>query len=98
MESEISDDVSNDFMRMIKKSFTQNSKIESARRRRNEVQKIRETHAMNANKRRAEITDKAMQKRWIDDANRNDQAFQLRKQNEELVMLRKVFIRLLILF
>jgi hypothetical protein len=69
--------------------------MEAARRRRATMQKIRENNSVTANKRRADISNKALQRRWVEDTKRGNDAFHMRKENEEAVMLRKMYRGLL---
>eukprot|EP00596_Hydrurales_sp_CCMP1899_P007199 CAMPEP_0119038906 /NCGR_PEP_ID=MMETSP1177-20130426/8086_1 /TAXON_ID=2985 /ORGANISM="Ochromonas sp, Strain CCMP1899" /LENGTH=374 /DNA_ID=CAMNT_0007002075 /DNA_START=380 /DNA_END=1501 /DNA_ORIENTATION=- len=87
-----------DARRLFKSSqngFEQEERMEAARRRRATMQKIRENSSVTANKRRAEISNKALQRRWVEDTKRGNDAFHMRKENEEAVMLRKMYRGLL---
>lgn len=66
------------------------SKIEAARRRRENALFLRESASRAANLRHAEISRDAMQQKWQQDADRARQAFELRRANDDQVVLRKV--------
>ena len=85
----------NDFLKSSRIVFQQDAKLEAARKRRMQQQKLRENNTKLANKRRSEASIRALQKRWVDDTRRGEKAHQLRQQNEEHVMLRKMYRGLL---
>lgn len=85
----------NDFLKSSRIVFEQEEKLEAARKRRIQQLKLRENRTKIANKRRNEASIRALQKRWVDDTRRGEKAHQLRQQNEEHVMLRKIYRGLL---
>jgi hypothetical protein len=85
----------NDFLKSSRNVFQQEAKLEAARKRRMQQQKVHENRTKLANKRRSEASIRALQKRWVDDTRRGEKAHQLRQQNEEHVMLRKMYRGLL---
>jgi hypothetical protein len=73
------------------KRLKQDEKIEFARKRRELLKKTKEAELSAGNKRRAEISERAMQKRWMKETEREDESFKLRRSSEEHVMLRKIY-------
>ncbi len=67
-----------------------NEKLRTAAERRERVISLRESQLRVANLKHTETSRKALQKRWIDNNDRHEKSFELRQQNEENVMLRKV--------
>jgi hypothetical protein len=70
-------------------------KMEAARRRRELLRKSRESTCLANNRRRSDVSNRVLQGRWIEDNSREEDAHQLRKSNEEHVMLRKIYRGLL---
>ncbi len=68
-------------------------RIEAARRRRENALFLRESASRAANLRHAEISRDAMQQKWVEDADRARQAFELRRTSDDQVALRKVFLQ-----
>jgi hypothetical protein len=66
------------------------SKLEAARKRKALLLKTRENKSTLASHRRAETTNRALNRRWTEETNRREQSFLLRRQSEEHVMLRSV--------
>jgi hypothetical protein len=67
-----------------------NEKLRCAAQRRDKALSARESQLRATNLRQSEVSRKAMQKRWLDNHTRHEKSFELRQQNEENVMLRKV--------
>eukprot|EP01034_Spumella_vulgaris_P025835 gene25835-32332_t len=57
---------------------------------------LKESHLRVTNLRQSEVSRKAMQKRWLDNHARHEKSFELRQQNEENVLLRKIYQGLLL--
>lgn len=77
------------------KRIQQDEKIEFARKRRELLKKKKEAEASAGNQRRAKITNRAMQNRWMKEHELEDESFKLRRSSEEHVMLRKIYRGLL---
>lgn len=71
-------------------------KIEAARRRRENALFLKESASRAANLRHAEVSREALQQKWLDDADRARQAFELRRTSDDQVALRKVGVLLLL--
>jgi hypothetical protein len=84
-----------EFFKSSRTMFQQDVKLEAARRRRAQQQSVRDSRTKLANRRRTETSVRALQKRWVEDTRRGEKAHELRQQNEEHVMLRKMYRGLL---
>jgi len=86
--------LSEDMMRNIAKAeifLTLEKKMDVARRRRERLTYLKETHCRAANLKHMQIASGIKQRRWLDDANRDHNSYILRKSNEEHVILRKAY-------
>ena len=66
-------------------------KLESARRRRQQLHRLSSSNFSAINKKKYDTTIQTQQKRWIEDLKRDQYSYHLRKRNEEQVMLRKIY-------
>jgi hypothetical protein len=76
-------------------TLQQEEKLEEARKRRSLLQQKREAKLMSVNRRKSETSFRALQNRWTQDAHRMEDSFELKKENEEEVALRKIYRGLL---
>ena len=84
-----------EFLKSSRIRFQQEAKLDAARKRRVQHLKVKENRSKQANQRRSNTSIKALQTKWIDETRRGEKAHQLRQQNEEHVMLRKMYRGLL---
>jgi len=75
--------------------LAQQQRLEAARQRRQDAMKHRSTHFGNYNKQKERVSNEVLQSRFIEDSARAENAFNLRRSNEEHVMLRKIYKGLL---
>jgi hypothetical protein len=73
----------------------QSERIEAARRRRDQQRNNIERRLNAENKRKASIATKVQQRRWLEEAIRQGDSFELRQSSEEHAMLRKIYQGLL---
>ena len=67
-------------------------RIDSARRRRENMLFLRESRSRATNMRQADISKSALQQRWKDDVDRDRRAHALKQSTDEQVVLRKVSV------
>ena len=84
-----------EFLKSSRIRFQQEEKLDAARKRRIQHLKLKENRSKQNNQRRSQTSIKALQTKWIDETRRDEKAHQLRQQNEEHVMLRKMYRGLL---
>ena len=72
--------------------FLQEKKLALAKRRREHELACRGNRARAANRNRLAVSQKAFQRRWSDDRIRETEAFEMRRNNENIVLQRKVTI------
>jgi hypothetical protein len=73
----------------------QEEKLDAARRRREKIRTEKGRHYSAANQKRAEVSSRTMQQRWVDDRLRDEKSYKLKRSSEEHVMLRKIYKGLL---
>ena len=73
----------------------QEEKLEGARKRREKLRAEKGRYYSAANQKRADISSRSMQQRWIEDRLRDEKSFKLKRSSEEHVMLRKIYKGLL---
>lgn len=73
----------------------QSERIEAARRRRDQQRSNIERKLNAENRRKAAVTTKVQQRRWLEEAIRQGDSFELRQSSEEHAMLRKIYQGLL---
>ena len=74
---------------------SQRDKLVQAQRRREAHTSIRELESSSRNKRRADVSFRTQQKRWLEDEIRSEASHRLLKDSQHSVMLRKVYAGLL---
>ena len=73
----------------------QSGRIEAARRRRDQARSNIERKLNAENRRKANVSMKVQQRRWLEEAIRQSDSFELRQSSEEHAMLRKIYQGLL---
>lgn len=71
--------------------LAQEQRLEAARKRRESINKQRENQFGTINSRKESTRNKVQYQRFLDDSKREEDAFNLRRSNEEHVMLRKIY-------
>lgn len=74
----------------IEQLATRNVKLKSAAERKEKYLAHRESQLRLTNLKHLETSRKALQKRWMDNYARHEKSHELRQENEENVMLRKI--------
>lgn len=72
--------------------LAQDEKLETARHRRDRARHLKEAHSRAVNARHAEKSRRALQSRSAEEQAWGEKSFELRKSNQENVMLRKVLL------
>jgi hypothetical protein len=75
--------------------LAQQQRLEAARRRREGAMNNRSNHFGYRNREKEHVSNKALQARFLEESSREEDAFNLRRSNEEHVMLRKIYKGLL---
>ena len=92
--SDLVDDVYRDeakaAMQLARKRFALEAKLEAAKIRRDRFQYSRELHTKTLNNKDWGISLRARHRRWEKDHARENEAFSIRKANQEQVMLKQV--------
>jgi hypothetical protein len=73
----------------------QEEKLDAARRRREKIRAEKGRYYSAANQKRAEVSSRSLQQRWMDDRIRDEKSYKLKRSSEEHVMLRKIYKGLL---
>lgn len=73
----------------------QEEKLEGARKRREKLRAENGRYYSAANQKRADVSSRSMQQRWIEDRQRDEKSYKLKRSSEEHVMLRKIYKGLL---
>ena len=73
----------------------QEEKLEGARKRREKLRAEKGRYYSAANQKRADVSSRSMQQRWIEDRLRDEKSYKLKRSSEEHVMLRKIYKGLL---
>lgn len=71
--------------------LAQEQRLEAARKRRESINKQRENQFGTINSRKESTRNKVQYQRFLDESKREEDAFNLRRSNEEHVMLRKIY-------
>ena len=73
----------------------QEEKLESARKRRENIRNMRTKRVMNSSRKHSEISTRVRQSKFVDDIDRQEQAQYMRQSNQNHVMMRKIYLGLM---